>query len=144
MYYEMSATAGRTHQSPPLLPRAAPPHEGLHVKTAITTGTSIPLALARAINILRAEHGGPDWDDSTRLICKDAMLLRINQQLADARDVRTPMVPVMTSLEQPLTLFETYWAIGNASRGIPGSGAQPVTSPSPTPQAPQAPQESAP
>ena len=94
------------------------------------------MALARAINILRSEHGGPDWDDSTRLICKAAMLLRINQQLADAGDLRTPI-----SLEQLLTLFETYWAIGNASRGIPGSRTQPVPSPSPTPSTPQ---ESAP
>lgn len=107
--------------------------------TAITTGTSTPLALARAINILRAEHGGPDWDDSTRTICEDAMLLRINQHIADARDLRRPMVPVSTKLEELLTLFETYWAIGNAAQSI-----RPVTSPSPTPQAPQAPQESAP
>ena len=112
--------------------------------TAITTGTSTPLALARAINILRAEHGGPDWDDSTRTICEDAMLLRINQHIADARDLRRPMVPVSTKLEELLTLFETYWAIGNASQSLPGSRIQPVTSPSPTPQAPQAPQESAP
>ncbi len=111
--------------------------------TAITTGTSTPLALARAINILRFENGGPDWDDSTREICEDALLLRINQQLADARDLRTPI-----SLEQILTLFETYWAIGNASLpvrlGSPASRIQPVSSPSPTPPAPPAPQESAP
>ena len=34
-------------------------------RRAVITGTSTPLALARAINILRAEHGGPDWDDDT-------------------------------------------------------------------------------
>lgn len=104
--------------------------------TAITTGTRTPPALARAINLLCSEHGGPDWDDSTRELCEKAMLLRKYQQLAYARDLRTPI-----SLQQILTLFEMYWAIGNAGQyirlGSPESRTQPVSSPSPTPSTPQ-------